>query len=309
MIIKDFLRQIASRSPNTDPQSLLDLTNNAAQELWDSEDFPGSLDEESFKPYDTTSSFVSFPHYVDAIRGVRPCDFEVTEVYSKAAGFQSDFYLRSPWMWREIERSPLRRNLEEASQLTIRRTYQQSQQDAIIFLAGKTDVAENENELIEFSAGETEKQTEKAYETLSLLGKDRITDSNFQLFDSAGNEVSLIPNNYLEVSHLIVQILERCTCSCACGCSCVRVLFKRKLPPFFSDLDIIPSGIELPLMLKVQEWIDLKSSDRDILERSQMVAEKANSLWNRLAYNKDKSNIKPLNFPRTPFVKYSNNDL
>lgn len=307
MILKDFLRQVASRSANVDNQTLLDLTNSAAQELWDSSDFPGSLEEGNFKPYDLDQAFVSLPYYVDSIRGVKPCQLETTEVYSKSAGFHPDFYLYSPWMWREIGRTALKRDLEEASQLTIKRVHPKSQQSVLVYLSGQTDVAASESEIVAFDPGDITKQTEKAYEHVMLLGKDISTDSDFQVLDSAGNEVGFIPNNYLEVNHLVIQIQERCSCACACGCTCVQILYKRKLAPFTGDLDLIPPGIENALLMKVQEWIDLRGTDT--LERASLMAQKSDSLWNRVAYNKEKSLIKPLQKTRTPFVRFKGSDL
>ena len=303
MIVQQLLELAANYSGISDGNTLYDFINQAAQELWNSEDFPGTLQEESFKPYDSGEAFVSLPYYVQAIRGVRPCIGMTTDVMHKVTAVMDDQYVYSPWRWRQVKRSPLIRNLGEASQLTIKRRLPAATEEVIVTLGGPSDVAESAEETVLFTADASEKQTVNAYEDLTHICKDVITTCDLEFYDSEGNLVAVLPNNFLEVFNTIIQITATCSQRTACCNNCVLVLFKPYLPPLLRETDHIPEFMEQSLYFKFKEWLDLHSADK--LERAGIMAVKSTALHERAALIAERGQQRPLNVRRSPFISYA----
>lgn len=302
MIVQDLIEFIAKNRGITNADTVYSFLNQAMQELWHSEDFPGTLQEESFKPYNEGMAFVSLPYYVHSIRGVRPCRRMTTDVMHKGTAVMDDQYIFSPWRWRHVKKTPLIRDLEEASQLTIRRADPEATDEVIISFGGPCDVAESKQEAILFTSSDAEKQTEGAYESLDFLNKNVISTCNFDIFDSAGNKVAFLPNHYLEVNNTIIQVTDTCQQSIVTT-TCVLVLFKPYLPPLLRETDVIPQFMEQALYYKVCEWLDLNTDDK--LERAVMMGVKATSLHDRAANIAERGQNKPMNFRRNPFTLYA----
>jgi hypothetical protein len=307
MLVEKFFQTAASLSAITDQSVLLTFLNKAAQELWDGMDFPNTLDEKSFKPYTVGSSFITLPSYVQAIRGVAPCSGETTDVYSQSAGFNDDFWINSPWTWRIVKTSPLSRNIANAGKLKIVKVNPKAADEILVTVGGKTDVADDIKEVVQFASTDTELWTENSYEDLSVLAKDRLTTCNLEIYDADSNLVSALPNNYEQANHLIIQIHDKCACTACTCCSCVRVLYKPILPPFWDYTDNIPDGIENALLFKFREWLDLFTEDK--ADRAAAMSGKADDLLTRSAYNLDKGKIIPFAVKRNKFTPYAGVDV
>lgn len=302
MMVQNLIEFIAKNRGIGDGVSIYDFLNQAMQELWNSEDFPGTLQEESFKPYNEGEAFVSLPYYIQAVRGVRPCRRMTTDLMHKATAVMDDQYIFSPWRWRHVKKMPLIRDLEEASQLTIRRADPTSTDEVIVSLGGPSDVADSRQEAILFTASDSERQTTYAYETLDFLNKNIVSDCNFEIYDAAGNKVAVLPNHYLDVHNTIIQVTDACQQSIVTT-TCVLVLFKPYLPPLLRETDIIPEFMEQALYYKILEWLDLQTDDK--LDRANLMAMKAHSLHDRAANIADRGQNKPMNFRRNPYTLYA----
>ena len=302
MIVQQFLKLCANNSGISDNETLVSFFNQALQEFYIAEDFPGTLVEESFKPYEPGEAFVSLPYHVMAVRGVRPCLRMTTDLMVKETATMDDQYIYSPWRWRQVKRTPLIRNLEDASQLTIRRRLPTSTEEVIISLGGPSDVAESAQESILFLAGESEKKTVNQYEDLTHLVKDVVTECDFDVYDSAGNLVATIPNNYLEVFNTIIQVTNTCNVAAVTN-SCVLVIYKPVLPPLLRETDMLPEWMDQAVYFNFRAWLDLHS--KDMLERGAIYAQKAASLWDRTAMALERGQQRPFNTRRNPYTVYA----
>ena len=302
MLIEEFLQRASTLSAITDQDTLFTFLNSAAKELWSAVDFPNTLEEASFRPYDAQNAFITLPCNIKAVRGVVPCRGMTADYHTKASGFNDDFWMRSPWKWRLVKKSPQVRNITEASLLTIRKVDTRNTESVVVAISGKTDVAENVSELVTLDSTESEKQTTNSFEDLTALAKDRLLSTNLEVYDSTGAKISIIPNNYREVQSLVIQILEVCNDIVITNCHCTRVLYKPVLPPFWSTMESLPAGMEDALLFKLREWLDLFTEDK--LERAEVMAMKSTALLTREAYDNDKGQKSPFPLPRNPFIRY-----
>jgi hypothetical protein len=302
MIVQDLIEFIAKNRGITDGDSIYEFLNEAVQEIWNSEDFPGTLEEESFKPYEEGVSFVSLPYYVHSIRGVRPCKRMTTDLMAKATAVMDDQYIFSPWRWRHVKKTPLIRDLEEASQLLIKRALPTSTEEVIVTLGGSGDIADSAQESVLFTAADSEKLTTNSYEDLKFLVKNVITDCNFEVYDSAGNLVAVLPNHYLETHNTIIQITDTCQQSVVTT-TCVLILYKPYLPPLLRATDKIPEGLEQCIYYKVLEWLDLQTGDK--LERAGIMSAKSATLHDKAAFIADRGQSKPFNTRRNAYTLYA----
>jgi hypothetical protein len=302
MIAQELIQFAANNSGISNSETIHSFLNQAAQELWNSEDFPGTLQEESFQPYAPGVPFVSLPYYIQAIRGIRPCRGMTTDLGHKATAVMDDRYIYSPWKWRHVKKTPLIRDIEEASQLTIKRTLPTATDEVIITLAGPSDVADQAEESLLFTANINELKTTNGYEDLVLLAKNVISDCNFEVRDSAGNLVAVLPNHYLEVNNTVIQITDTCNQQVIAS-NCVFVLYKPYLPPILRDTDPIPHLLEQALYFKFLEWLDLHTTDK--LQRAELNAIKSQVLQNKAAFIADRGQNKPFNMRRNVFTPYA----
>ena len=302
MIVYDLVQFIAKNRGNVDGNTIYEFLNQAMQELWNAEDFPGTLKEEYFAPYLEGTAFVSLPYYVQAVRGVSPCKRMTADLMSKASAVMDDQYIYSPWRWRFVEKTPLIRDLEEASQLTIKRVNPKATDEVIISLGGPSDVAASQHESILFGAADSEKQTTYSYSDLDFLVKNVISECDFNIYDSAGNKVSFLPNHYLEVNNTVIQITDTCQIGLVTT-SCVLVLFKPYLPPLLRETDKIPEFMEQSLYYKVLEWLDLQTGDK--IDRANVMGIKSAALQDRAALIAERGQTKNINHRRSPFTLYA----
>ena len=302
MIVQQFLELCANNSGISDNKTLMQFFNQALQEFYIAEDFPGTLMEESFKPYDAGMSKVSLPCQVMAIRGVRPCLRMTTDVMVKETAVMDDQYIYSPWKWRQVKRTPLIRNLEEASQLTIKRRLPTATEEVIVTLGGPSDVAESAQESLLLTSSMSEIQTKNQYEDLTHLVKDVITECDIDVYDAAGNLVASIPNNYLEVYNTIIQITSECNVA-AVTTNCVLVMYKPTLPPLLRETDVLPEWIDQAIYFNFRAWLDLHS--KDMLDRGAIYADKAAAIWNRSAMAVERGQVRPFNTRRSTYTPYA----
>lgn len=286
MILKDLLEQVATVTSVSDRDTLVEIVNRAASEIWESTDLPGSLYECYFN-LEEGDKYITLPHYVHAIRGVKPCgDYDAAELNTPTPAFNDGAYTHSRWRWRILRITPLLENIEEATTLKIRAVVP-VEDEVILSLAGPTDIAERGNESILFSIGDQEKFTVGRYKSLDLLVKDIKTPMNFLIYDGSDKLVAEIANNMLEAKNTLIQVYDNCSSALITGCC--AVLYKPTLPPLIEDLDTFPEAYGNALFVKFLEWANLVNKEN--VDFAVALAGKSNSLVAQVAsdYNVGKT--------------------
>lgn len=299
MIFKDLKELVAATISIADGDLLNQKINSAAEEIWNSVDLPGCLQEDFFNLGDT--AIITLPYYVYRIRKVKPCEFGVnTTVEGPIPAYSDHYYSNSPWKWRILRETPLMRDIEEASTLEIRPEIP-LESDVLISLAGPTDVADRGQETVTLSAGESSVQTTMRYEDLDLLQKHSKTAANLRVYDAAGNEVAFLPNHILPARNTQIQVYSRCDNSFLNRC--LAVLYKPVLPYMAEDLDVFPEPYGQALLIKVLEWF--KIDTKESLEHASLYATKSSSMFARASGDFTEGQSKPMQTRRSPFQKSS----
>lgn len=299
MTFKDLKEIVAMTTSIADGDLLNQKINAAADEIWNSVDLPGCLQEDYFNLGE--SAVITLPYYVHRIRKVKPCEFGInTKLNGPIPAYSDHYYTNSPWNWRILRETPLMRDIEEASTLEIRPEIQ-LESDVLISFAGPTDVADRGQETVTLSAGESSVQTVNRYEDLDLLQKHSKTAANLHVYDAKGNEVAFIPNHILPAKNTQIQVYTRCDSNMLNRC--LSVLYKPILPYMSEDLDVFPEPYGHALVVKVLEWF--KIDVKEALEHASLYATKSSSMFARASGDFETGQAKPIQARRSPFQKSS----
>lgn len=183
--------------------------NKAALEVFMLADLDGSLDEDVFDFYTTTQQVV-VPHYVGLVRGGRyydsrvqvPVDHMVNRYHDE--GFSNEtWYLK----FREVAKSPLQRDIENASIITFSIPAVESE-DIILYIQGETDRSSTFKETITIAAGNLTASTIEQYSRVRVLTKNRLTNYDITTKDVEDNILAVIPNDRKSHQYTIWQVSE-----------------------------------------------------------------------------------------------------
>lgn len=226
-------------SQPSDRLVLLRFANEAAEELYDSFDPPGSLMEEVFKV--NGDQTISMPYYVGEVRGVRESDSWATWHINQLRPRYNQF--NWPDAWRNIRL----KNTQCLAATIINQSVGVFTVKAVedppvtLTIAGRTDDSAEMNETVVMDS--TTKMTVNQYSDYSLLRKDRCNTYDITLSDVDGRFMSIIPNNMLES---LFQVYDVSMCPWTQQNTSVQdhyleILFKKALPWYQNDSDTFPA--------------------------------------------------------------------
>ena len=307
MILKDLLERTAKnvlglRVDVTDERlTTLDFINLAAQEVWKSADINGSMREDVFNILEDYH-MISFPYYVEAVRGVRPYPKDGSIVRITAL---KDKYLDMyPYMaydttqtiWRHIGTFPLERDLGSATNLTATLTLAETEPISIM-INGSTVHAESVVEELIIPVGSFTATSTKIFTPfpgIKAIYKDVETLSNVVITDNAGNRVAMIANKEKEARNVVMEILD-CDQNLTSQCLSYQVLYKLRFTPFISDYDTIPSDeYGNAIYYKVKELYESEQPGKE--DRALLAFQKSADIVEKMTKDTFKSN--------NPSIKY-----
>ncbi len=236
---------------------MLRFLNEAANELYDQSDMVGSLYEDLFKI--NGDQTVAFPLYVGQIRAARPYDTQFPWHINQMRPRYN--VVNWPDKWRNF-----RIKNHQATHTTVRNESQMTVNVAavetpnvVVMLSGSNDNAEYVSEEIVMDA--VSKVSTNNYNVVKAFIKDRSNNYNLTLTDVDGLEMSILPNNQLEASFLIID------CSIfpymnndggSPQAHWLEVLYKKRLSYLSNDGDEFPcQGFDNILVNKcLQLWME-----------------------------------------------------
>lgn len=219
--------------------------NEAAKELYDSTDLPGSLREQLFQIDDTDTYQVAFPYAVDKIRAIR--------FYNTAGGNITLEDMRPRYhnyRWgtqRNLKyqikqtNAPLNRNILNAAPLTFSLPQDEvAEANIVITVIGSTPTASRAIDTITILAGQNSATGLKHFEEVASIEKADTCDFDITITDVDDIELGIIPNHELRPNYTIVKIRED-DYSLKFGNSyplnTIEVLYKHRFIPFINYYD------------------------------------------------------------------------
>ena len=183
---------------------LLNYVNEAARELYDQSDPPGSQMEEVFKV--NGDQTISCPQRVGPLRGVRELDSQITWSINKMRPRYNQF--NWPDSWRN-----LRLKNVQALQCTVTNTSVGvitvpfvENPPIKISVSGPTAYATNVSETLVMSSVSV--QTINQYNDFTSVKKDRVNTCDVTLSDIDGKVLTVIPNNQLAAQYQIIDVSQ-----------------------------------------------------------------------------------------------------
>lgn len=227
-----------SKDDTENRQIVLDLIQEAAEELYESADYPGSLEECVFLINEDTT--ISLPPFVGIPRAIR----EAQSMTAWKLSSVRPHYHEKAWPndsfrnWRDKGLSPLALALVTTTPPLIRVDAVETP-NITITIRGSTDSAQSVSETITISALDTQMVT--PFTSYELIRKNRINTVNVSVLDSKENEISVIYNNELETNFRIMDVTAYPISQDVSATQFfMEVLYKKKFPQLFNDDDYIP---------------------------------------------------------------------
>jgi hypothetical protein len=228
--------------------------NRAARELYDSQDFAGTLREQVFT-FAASAHQVALPWYVDQIRGVREYDAgDKVQINSMRPRYQTNAWTQDLLSWRVKGFSPLQCEITNATQLTL--TFSEALTEPVdVIVTGATATASCYTETVSFDVGDTVKTTTKQFQSwpeFRSIRKSAATNADLTV-TSATQTLAEIPNRELESRYTLVQILDK-EFTTSSVVTDYEILYKMRFSPFVDDYDEFPCrGFDMAIHWKTLE--------------------------------------------------------
>ncbi len=289
MSLAFILRRVQSSagfsSPDLNPQQrqiVIDYINEAAEEIWESQDLPGSLQE----VYTNISPDlrISLPPFVGELRAVRNRRWDgKMQLADIRARYSSEDWPEKWQKFRKIGESPLANDITNAAPVTI--VYPAIDTDLEITILGVTANSNRATDVITMT-GATMNGTLSFVEILKI-SKNKATDFNVLIKDAEDNELSLIYADQLEARYIIADVSAYPKIAgCADGNYIMECLYKMRLPLFKDDTDEFPlSGYDKVIILKTKQLITEEQEGKE--DRALLMNEKGKLLLKQKQEDKD----------------------
>lgn len=261
MGVRYILREAGNRmglNPSDASQraTLVRFLNTAAIQVYIEADIQDSLDEKTFKI--NGDQTISFPEYLGELRAVREFYSYIPWHINK----QRPRYNASNWqdIWRNcrlIRKQALQASIRNESVITFT-TKAVETQPVVITITGSTPNAASISENVVMDA--VSKSTVNNFLTVEAVVKNRINDYNITATDVDGMQLTMIPNNRIDCSYLIVDIslLPFLNQNVNKQAHYLEIQYKRSLPWLQNDGQEFPgTGYDDAIVDKMcQVWLE-----------------------------------------------------
>jgi len=264
---------------------LLRFLNEAARELYDQSDMPGSTWEEVFKV--NGDQTITCPDRVGQIRAARELDSQVSWSINQPRPRYNQFNWTD--MWRNLRlkyRQALMKSITNASVLRITVPFVESPPVSVT-VKGPTTNATAIAETIVMTS--TEMFTTNQFVNVTSFKKTTINTCDILMTDVDGNILSAIPNDQYEARYQIVDV-SACpwlSISTSTLDHFLEVYYKKKLPVFYFDTDDFLDGSYDDIL--VNKMIQLYSEEQGKLDQAMAFDTKATRSLARKTENENRA--------------------
>jgi len=226
----------------------IEQINVAAEEIYNSQDLPGSIKEQIFQISDVDNYQVSFPFYVDKIRAIRFYNVNGGKITLED---MRPRYHQKRWGSNGLMRfriknsdSCLAKEISNAGQLTFSfPTGMTEASDLVITVIGKTSASERTQEQVTIVSGTETVTTLGAFERVDTILKNAYNTYDIFITDIDGTELGSIPNSELRPLYTIVQIRQddfAPVYNNSFPLNTIECLYKTRFSPFRNLFDEFP---------------------------------------------------------------------
>lgn len=220
--------------------------NEAADELYRSNDIPGCLREQLFEINDTETYQIAFPSQVDKIRAIRFYNTnggQITIEDMRPRYHQHRWGSNGRLRFRIKQQTALfNRSIENAALFTF--TLKKVEiTNIVINIVGKTEFASRQTETLTILAGQLSVTTTNSYEDFISIEKTVLNNYDIVITDVDGNTMGTIYNYELRPRYTIIQIREddyAPVTNNSYPLNIVECLYKTAFVPFRNNYDEYP---------------------------------------------------------------------
>lgn len=236
---------------------LLNMINRAAKEIYEADDYPGSLRE--IVALVPPGNVIALPYFVGELRAMR-------EYYSKAKVELKEMapkYSYNPWpelwrSWRILKKSPIQTCIQRTDRPITLSIPEADSSDFTVTIVGQTEDANRKETACEFTAGETEITCNTPYIEITAISKPFTTyNVTVKSKDTSDADLTLavIPNDQRQSLYTIVDVSELpSTGENGTGNRYIDVLYKEPLQFMSQDGDAFPvEGFDDAIVYKTLE--------------------------------------------------------
>lgn len=229
-------------------ETLIRFANEAAEELYDQSDMPGSLMEQVFKV--NGDQTIACPYYVGEIRAARELDTHLNWSINKMRPRYNQFNWQDAWRNLRIRNEQALMKTVTNESVGILTVQKVEDEPIVVTISGSTVNASLCTETVVMDS--ISKETVNQYTDYVLVSKNRINDYDVTLSDIDNNILTVIPNNMLEAVYQIVDVSE-CPWLAQSQSTTdhyLEILYKKRLPYFSLD------GQEFPAKNYDNVWVN-----------------------------------------------------
>lgn len=299
MTLSEILTRIRTFSSIADRDSLVDLVNDTAKELWNSMDMPGSLLEDTFR---ADNGIISLPYNIGRVRAVRRSDRIPIELNTPTVGYMDDSWFQDPLSWRELFETPQTRAITNASRLTFSRPAEELALD--ITLIGPTDKSARVVETVSLAESDTTAVTVNNFTEISSARKSVENSVNITATDVDGNEILFFANHFREAVNTVIQVTEPSSTFPTPG-TYYDILYLPRLPRMVNDEDVFPEPFDLSLITMIKSLVKLETTNAENLSVAAAFTERARGLFRTFGGSHSLGKTLRMNMKRNTFTSSS----
>lgn len=221
---------------------LINQTNRAAKEIYESKDLTDALREQiisftaSVDATGNTVQLAALPYYVGKLRAIRNYyTRRKVDFHDMRPRYKSDGWTENLLAFRQRYRSAIQRDVLNAAPLTLTIGAPEMAEFAVI-ISGSTANAARVTESITFAVGDVSKSTVNSFVTIDSISNVTLHAMDVTVTDLDGNVLAVLVNDQFRSEYLIVQILDYVTIAPA-NPYIVEILYKPVLAPLSNDGD------------------------------------------------------------------------
>lgn len=244
MALDYILRRVASKigynNYRTNPKQmlrLLDVINEAAEEVWEQNDLPNSL-QECILLVSSSCNEIALPASFGELRAVREkCLHRKWTINDMRPRYQKDSWSTMWERFRVKSDSPVQMTVANAAPVTV--AINVAEEDVEVTIRGSTANSNSVQDVILLS--DVSNAGVVSFESYFSISKTVRTDNDITIYDADGNVLAVLFNDELETRYIIVDVSAYPWGSETFnGQRTMEVLFKTKLRKMEEDSDTFP---------------------------------------------------------------------
>lgn len=296
---------ISNPTLNTEQKAaLLDIINQAAEEVYENKDLPVSLLETYLKA--DSNKELALPSYIGELRAVRSTlwndSWKLQDIRPR---YQSRDWEDMWNSWRLKYYSPVQLEITNSAPVTI--IYPVIDTALNITIIGETTQSNRTIETKSITA--TSLVSTNSFLSFTRIAKSKVTDYNVTIKNADAVELAVIYADQLESRYAIVDVSQYpdLTC-CSDGTYIVEVLYKPRLARLEKDEDSFPvDGMDNLIIAKSKQI--LAENEEGAETRALMVDQKIKDTIKRKTEHKLGTFQKKMKFGRNPLLNQFNRSL